>query len=139
MHAMEGVFKVFLEALKVASGGLGARDEDIIVARTRGGLCNRSDSRPETAPDTVAQNRVPKGLGHGEPEARRVIASGCLTAGFRFEHGNRRRAPGATADAKEFCALFEGDELHAALARGCDEPVLRLVWLAQARSENAVR
>lgn len=70
MHAMESVFKLFLEIGKWLPQRRSARNDDIVEARTRGSRRQLFECSLEPAPDAIAVDGRANLLGDRETEAR---------------------------------------------------------------------
>ncbi len=124
MHAMESVFKLFLEIGKRARQRRRPCDKNIVVSglRARGG--NQVYGGLQPAANPVADDRVADLLGDREAEARRQRCGGGRRScrrrtrvnggiggrpGLRLQHERCRRPARTTSNAQELGAFLEGN------------------------------
>jgi hypothetical protein len=70
MHALESLFKVFLEVGEGALERSAPRDQHVIISGARRPGRNEAQGGPQAAPDPVPRYGVTERLCDGKPEAR---------------------------------------------------------------------
>ena len=112
MHALEGLFKVFLEIGERAFERGATRDKHVIVAGAGRPGRDEAQSRPQAAPDSVPDHGIAERLRNRKPEAWRCSGNGLAVPRLGLEHERSEREPRPASKSEEFCSFLESDECH---------------------------